>query len=259
MSHPTEIEWMRLKAAELRDLATRDAIVVVPVASVEQHGPHLPVQVDTLLAGEIGRRAARALADRVPVVVAPTVWSGLAEHHMSFGGTITLDLATFHAVLRCVCRSLLRHGFRRILLLNGHGGNEAALTVIVGELTLEFDAPIATVTYWKAAAKAFADILERQKTVRHACEAETSMMLALAPDLVDTGRLSEAKGPSHPEFDQVVGEGAFRWRSFAARTETGVIGDATLASAAKGERLLQAAATSIAEMIALEAFWALPS
>src|SRR3954452_24742605 len=104
MGQPTEIGWLRLKAAELRDLATRDAIVIVPVASVEQHGPHLPVQVDTLLAGEIGRRAARALADRVPVVVAPTVWSGLAEHHMSFGGTITLDLATFHALLRCVCR-----------------------------------------------------------------------------------------------------------------------------------------------------------
>jgi creatinine amidohydrolase len=258
MDSATEIDWMRLKAAELRQLAERNAIVIVPVASVEQHGPHLPVQVDTLLASEIARRAARALAASVPVVVAPAVWSGLAEHHMSFGGTITLDLATFHAILRCVCRSLLRQGFRRVLLLNGHGGNEAALNVIVGELTLELDAPIATVTYWKAAAKPFAEILERQKTVRHACEAETSMMLALVPDLVDIGRLAEAKGPSFPEFDQVVGEGAYRWRSFAARTESGVIGDASLASAAKGERLLDAAATCIAEMIALEAFWTLP-
>jgi creatinine amidohydrolase len=259
MTRATNVQWMNLKASELRELATQNAIVIVPVASVEQHGPHLPVQVDTLLASEIALRAARAFAGQVPIVVAPAVWSGLAEHHMSFGGTITLDLATFHAVLRCVCRSLVRHGFRRILLLNGHGGNEAALNVIVGELAIEFEAPIATITYWKAAAKSFAEILERQKTVRHACEAETSMMLALAPELVDVSRLSEANGPSSPEFDQVVGEGAYRWRSFAARTATGVIGDAALATAAKGQRLLDAAAARIAEMIALEEFWTIPS
>ena len=84
-----QVEWASLKASELRDLAARGAIVVLPVAAMEQHGPHLPVMVDTLLCGEVARRAAQRVSGRHPVVVAPTVWSGLSEHHMPFGGTFT--------------------------------------------------------------------------------------------------------------------------------------------------------------------------
>ena len=83
------VEWLNLKAHELRTLAQRGATVLVPVGSVEQHGPHLPVQVDALLAGEVARRGALRLSESVPVVVAPTVWMGLAEHHMTFGGTLS--------------------------------------------------------------------------------------------------------------------------------------------------------------------------
>ncbi|MCK6410773.1 MAG: creatininase family protein, partial [Thauera sp.] len=78
-----EVEWWRLKAGELNALAARNAVVILPVGSTEQHGPHLPTQVDALLAGEVAHRAARRAAQRTPVVVAPTVWSGLAEHHLS--------------------------------------------------------------------------------------------------------------------------------------------------------------------------------
>ena len=136
----SEIEWWRLKAAEINALAARDAVVIVPVGSTEQHGPHLPTQVDSLLVGEIARRAARLAAASTPVVVAPTVWSGLAEHHMSLGGTLSLDFATFLALLRCICRSLLRQGFHRILLLNGHGSNIAALSVVVNKLAVKLAA-----------------------------------------------------------------------------------------------------------------------
>jgi creatinine amidohydrolase len=116
-------------------------------------------------------------------VITPPVWHGLAEHHLSLGGTITLDFETFYAVLRCVVRSLVKQGFRRVLLLNGHGGNIAALNVAVGELTREFDIPLATITYWRVVEKEYEAILERQRTVLHACEAETSMVLALVPEL----------------------------------------------------------------------------
>ena len=86
----TEFEWHNLKAHELNALAKRDAVVIVPVGSTEQHGPHLPVQVDALLASEVTRRAAAKLAAQgTPVVTLPAVWTGLAEHHMAFGGTIT--------------------------------------------------------------------------------------------------------------------------------------------------------------------------
>jgi creatinine amidohydrolase len=240
-----EIEWARLRAAELRRLAEADAAVIVPVASLEQHGPHLPVQIDTLLCTAVAHRAARRAAERRPVVVLPPVWTGLSEHHMAFGGTITLDFATFHALLRGICLSLRRHGFRRILLLNGHGGNVAALKVVVEELTRELGLGVSAVTYWHHAAEAFRRILERQDNVRHACEAETSMAMALIPDLVDRTKLKEARGPEESVREPEV-EGLYRARPFTERTPNGVIGDPTAASAEKGERLLEAAAAALA-------------
>ena len=121
MSSP-EIEWRRLRADQLRDMARQDAMVILPLGSIEQHGPHLPVEVDSRLGEEVALRTARVLAERgQKVLVLPMLWPGVSEHHMSFGGTITLGYATYHAVIEDICRSVLRHGFRRIVLLNGHG------------------------------------------------------------------------------------------------------------------------------------------
>lgn len=254
------IEWWSLKAPELRALAKQNAVVIVPVASTEQHGPHLPTQVDCLLAGEIARRAAQQASKTLPTIMTPVVWTGLAEHHMSLGATISLDYDTFFAILRGVCRSLVRHGFRNILLLNGHGGNIAALTVIVNELAPELDAPIATTTYWLLAQAAFAKILEKQSNVRHACEAETSMVLALKPELVDMSKAAEAVGPTAPELPDIIGTtAAHRWQSFRSRTSHGAIGDPRAATAEKGERLLQAAADAVAALITNPQFWKLPA
>lgn len=254
------IEWWSLKAPELRELAKKNAVVIVPVASTEQHGPHLPTQVDCLLAGEIARRTAQQASKSVPTLVTPVIWTGLAEHHMSLGATISLDYETFYAVIRGVCRSLVRHGFRNILLLNGHGGNIAALTVIVNELAPELDAPIATTTYWLLAQAAFAKILEKQSNVRHACEAETSMVLALKPELVDMSKAAEAVGPTAPELPDIIGTtAAHRWLSFRSRTSHGAIGDPRAASAEKGERLLQAAADAVAALVTNQQFWKLPA
>jgi len=254
------VEWWQLKAGEINALAERNAVVIVPIGSTEQHGPHLPTQVDSLLVHEIALRAARLATPTTPVIVTPTVWSGLAEHHMSLGGTLSIDLTTFFALLRCICRSIVRQKFRRILLLNGHGGNIAALTAIVNELAVEFDVPIATTTYWPLASDAFARILERQKNVRHACEAETSMLLALSPDLVDMSRAADAVGPTARELPEVVGTDAVhRWRSFKSRTRHGAIGDPRTATADKGEKLLAAAAEAVATIVTNEEFWALPA
>jgi creatinine amidohydrolase len=256
----TQLEWWRLKASELNALARQDAAVIVPVASTEQHGPHLPTQVDCLLVGEIARRAAARASKTLPVVITPVVWTGLAEHHMSLGATISLDYSEFFAVLKGICRSVVRHGFRKILLLNGHGGNIAALTVAVNELAVQLNAPIATTTYWLLAQPAFAGILERQANVRHACEAETSMVLALEPSLVDMLLAQNAVGPTAREVVDVVGSpAAHRWQSFKSRTEHGAIGDPRAASAEKGERLLEAAAEAVGKLIANQEFWALPS
>src|SRR6266404_2598338 len=124
-----EVEWRRHRADQLREKAKADAIVIVPVGSLEQHGPHLPVEIDTLLGEAVALRTARLAAEQEPVLVLPMLWTGLSEHHMSFGGTITLDAEAFFASVRCICQSVVRHGFRRIVLWNGHGGNDNALRV----------------------------------------------------------------------------------------------------------------------------------
>lgn len=244
-----EVEWARLKAHELRALADQDTTAIVPVAAIEQHGPHLPVMVDSRLAGEVGRRTAlKAWEAGHPAVVLPVIWHGLSEHHMPYGGTVTLDTQAFHLAIRGVVTSVSRHGFRRILILNGHGGNITASQVSAQDLSLELGLPIVAATYWLEAASRFAEILEVQDNVMHACEAETSMMMALDPDLVDTSDLAGARGPMGVKFLQ-AGEGSYRWRSLPHVTPNGVIGDPTTASAEKGERLLDAAADALTALI----------
>ena len=251
----TEVFWNRLKAADLVKLAKKDAIVLLPVASTEQHGPHLATGVDVVLCSEACRRAAAIVAGKRPIVVAPTVWMGLAEHHVEFGGSFTVRLSTWHAVLRDLCDAILRAGFRKVLIVNGHGGNMTALNALTVELTRELGAPIATTNYFSMAEERFARILEDQEGVQHACEGETSMMMACAPDLVDKAQLKNAHGP------QMTMRGALMrpilmWKSFRAMTKSGVIGDARRSSPEKGEKLLDAAAETLAARLIAGEPWA---
>ncbi len=248
------IEWSHLTAEALRSLAARDAVVLLPVASTAQHGPHLPTGVDDILVTEVCRRAARQMPADVPVVVAPTVWCGLADHHLAFGGTFTLSLATYHALLRDLCRSILGAGFRRIAIVNGHGGNIQGLAAIAVELTRELAAPIATATYFMEAADEAAQILEDQDGVMHACEAETSMMMVAAPDLVQAARLPDAHGPAFKMLPSLLPT-LKRFTTFDRLTPSGVAGDARRASAAKGEALLAACARNLARRLGAGEPW----
>jgi creatinine amidohydrolase len=250
----SEVFWNRMTVEELRRAASDDAIVLLPVASVEQHGPHLGTGVDTFLATEGCRRIAVAVAKKRAIVVAPTVWMGLAEHHVSFGGTFTLSLDTYHALLRDLCRSILRAGFKKILLVNGHGGNIAALAALTTDLAHELSAPIATTTLYSIAHEtgAYKPILEDQEGVQHACEAETSMMLAAFADCVRQERIKDAFNPKGVRKDRALGNSTPAlnlWRPFAGMTPSGVMGDARKASAAKGETLFDIAAGLIAERL----------
>lgn len=256
MAAETEIEWMKLTAEELNARAAEGALVIVPVASLEQHGPHLATGVDIVCGTGVAHAVARRLmAMGRPVVVTPCVWTGLAEHHVAFGGTVTLDFAAFSAVLRGVVRSAMRAGFKRVMLLNGHGGNAEAVAVVGGECQAEFGIAVAAGTYWHLAGDAFAPILDRQSTVLHACEAETSMMMVLMPEALRADRLPEAHGPhsTRPEGQPAA---MIRRRSFRDITPSGVVGDARAASAAKGEALLDAAAERIADELANASLWA---
>jgi creatinine amidohydrolase len=253
------IEWRKLRADQLREQARRDAIVIIPVASLEQHGPHLPVEVDTILGETVATRTAEKVLSRgQQVLVLPVIWTGLSEHHMSFGGTITLDTAAFFAVVEGVVRSVLRHGFRRIVLLNAHGGNENALRTLVDDLTPRLGVPIIQFTYWYAAAVPIAKILETQGGLSHACEAETSMMMAVHPDLVAIDRIPLAKANTTPDLADIAGGGVHMWRSVGSRSASGVLGNPEAATAAKGEALFDAISTALADKLCNPDLWELP-
>ena len=257
--HRGEVEWRKLRADQLREHARADAIVIVPVAALEQHGPHLPVEVDTILGETIARQtASKALACGQPTLVLPVIWTGLSEHHMSFGGTVSLDFPAFSMLIEGVVRSVVRHGFKRIVLLNAHGGNENALRTITDELTPKFGVPLVQFTYWYAAAAPIAKILEKQGGLQHACEAETAMMMAVRPELVAADRIGLAKSNATPSLSDVVGGGVYRWRTIASRSGSGVIGNPDAATPQKGERLFEAITDSLAKKLCNPELWQLP-
>lgn len=251
-----EVEWRKLRADQLRELAQQDAMVIVPVGSLEQHGPHLPVEVDSMLGEQVALRTARLIdAGGERVAVLPMLWTGISEHHMSFGGTITLDLPAFAAVIEGICRSITRHGFRRIVLLNSHGGNDNALRTLADELTPKLGVPVLQATYWLAAANEIGAILDTQPNVGHACEAETAMMMAVRPELVATDRIKLAKANRTPDAEDIVGAGVYRWRTLSAMAASGVVGNPEAASAEKGNRLLDAIARALAGKLTNAELW----
>lgn len=244
--------WKESTASELRDLAARKAVVILPVASMEQHGPHLAVGVDTILCESVCKLAAEAVRDRMPVVVAPTLWCGMAEHHMAFGGTFTFDIPTYRAVLLCFLKSIARHGFDKVFIVNGHGGNIAPLAAFLPDLVTETGLTLRATTYFELAQPGMPAILEDQERVRHACEGETSLMMALAPDCVRHDKLPEAVGPKQSTPHPL---GVGQYRSYRTFTESGVVGDARRASKEKGEKLAGVCRDALVAVLLDEKAW----
>jgi len=253
-----EVEWARMTAPELRAIATRDgALAILPAGSLEQHGPHLPVITDTASASAAAIAAARLVANEVPVAVLPGLWLGLSEHHLPFGGTISVDYAAYRAMLECIVRSLRAIGFARLLIVNGHGGNIDPLAVASRELAVAYDFPIVATTPWFLSRDKIADIFESDTAPKHACEGETSLMMAIAGDIVKKDKLDEAMqqapAPVHPPA------GFSRFYSFSERAPvTGTWGDPRSATAEKGARFLAVQAEALAEAIRDKAMWSRP-
>lgn len=255
----TEVDWARLKAHELRKLADDDAVVILPIASIEQHGPHLPVMTDTRLGQEVAHRAAKKAYGSRPTVVAPVVWSGLSEHHMPFGGTLTLSHDTFRRVLHDLIEAIVRHGFRHILISNSHGGNIIAMQQILDELAPTSKATLVATTYVTEAGEDLSKYLEDQPSVMHAGEAETSMMLVCEPDLVDMSDIAKIASPMDGKKFLSAGHGSYRWRPFGHVTENGLAGNPARSTAEKGEKMLEAGAAALARLILDPDTWAEPN
>jgi len=230
---------------ELTELAP-EATVVVPIGSTEQHGHHLPVRTDAAVVTAIARRAVPIAAEQVPILLAPTLPFGFAHHHLPFGGTISLRSQTYVDVLTDIGTGLASEGFRRLVFLNGHGGNDPAMRMAADRLVVESKLAlhVAAASYWTAASAVFTEA-EQRPAPGHAGNFETSLMLAIDPDLV---RLDAR--PADPAETTILGRadigGAEFRRPGTWQAGDGRSDDARLATVEAGTRLLEAIVTQVA-------------
>jgi creatinine amidohydrolase len=193
-----ELTWQ-----EIEPLAGPETVVILPTAAIEQHGRHLPIEVDARIVEEVSRRAAEQVVDRVPVLVAPVMWAGVSGYHMGFAGTLTLSMSTFIRVVEELGESLVHHGFRRILILNGHGGNHDPIKIAARNIADRTGVALAAASYWNMAADDLASYqdVEVDAIPGHACGFETAMMLALRPEMVR----NEAMNAGTPDVSRAKG------------------------------------------------------
>jgi creatinine amidohydrolase len=247
------LRWPELPASSNR-------VFVVPLGSIEQHGPHLPLGTDSMIVSEVARRVDAALDGEI--VMLPPVWLGHSPHHRRFG-CVSLDLFPYIQMIQGICRSLVAMGARKIFLLNGHGGNDipckAALRELKSEFAARLDLYIAYAAYWNLAASEFTEIRSSPLGgMGHACEMETSVMLAVHANLVAPG--PHAGGGPHREtghrrIDMLASQPYYIVNDFDELSPNGVIGLPSYADAEKGLRFLDAASSSAIAFIRDFATW----
>ena len=220
-----KVLWQEMRRTEFEKAAKADAIVIIPVASIEQHGNHLPVNTDTNYCFTIAQRAAQAI-DEFPVLVLPPVWTGYSPHHMGHPGTITLKYHTFVELLTQVAASIHAHGFKKIFFLNGHGGNSPIIAAMRRKLAEEEGVSSSIgYNYWDISPtlEEMEAVSETDKGfIAHAGEIETSLQLYLQPELVD--------------MDCAV------WTP-------GVVGDPSTGSREKGEHIVNTAVDALVKIL----------
>jgi creatinine amidohydrolase len=240
---------------KIKQQVAKDKVVVLPIAAIEQHGPHLPVSVDTDLVTQVALRAENKLGD--DILLCPTLCFGSSHHHLSFG-TLSVSVSTYTQLLVDLVESLLKMGFRRIVLLNGHGGNvtpaRQALSILSDKYDETLKPNIALATYWDLAGKSFAGAPPMESpALSHACEYETSMMLYLFPEKVLHDKIERAKRPDSNGYIPWEDDEPYRGVTMVKRTEfissNGCSGEPQLATAEKGKHLLDHAVDALVQFL----------
>ncbi|MBB31476.1 MAG: amidase [Gemmatimonadetes bacterium] len=227
------------------DALPRDVVVLIPVASCEQHSYHLPVFTDSMIGGEVARRVHERCPD--DVLVLPVEWLGYSQHHIRYSGTVSAISETHLLLMMDIVASMVGHGFKKILIQNSHGGNGSNVSVLLQRLMERFQNEEAE--FYSRWAWASGEKLNEIRELGgggsgHAGETETSMIMAIRPDLVRTDRL-DADG----ERDGMRVSGVASYHRFDQRTEHGGVGDPRSATAEKGERFFDASADEIADHV----------
>jgi creatinine amidohydrolase len=248
MSASTEYRYNRLTWEEMNEAIELQKLVILPTGSTEQHGSHMPLDVDLFLVESVCLEVGRRVPDRV--LVLPPIAYGLNLHHIDFPGTVHIEPEVFIAFCLNVTKSVAYHGFRKILLVNGHGSNGPLVDLVARKTVLATDSLCAAVNYFSLAVEDFNRISETP-VMAHADEFETSLYLYLAQDRVRMDRaaadndvrgkyLSSDSTPNYPvRFNDIWG----RW------TGRGVHGDPTAATSEKGEIIFEAAVSRLIEIV----------
>lgn len=236
--------WHELWRHELLEALEKDPVVIIPSGSVEQHGPHCPMDVDISHTQALAVETALGIED-FPVLVAPPLWIGLTHYNMGEVGTITLSVETYIAYVSDVCRSIHANGFKRMILLNGHGGNRAINQVVSTKLAEE-DIWVLAITYWDMSMEILNEHAETDfGFIGHGGEWETSLQLYLRPDMIDQSRM--VADPERPGLSPET----LTFTSFPERRrerEHGVHGDPMTASADKGKLLFEHSKARLTEV-----------
>jgi creatinine amidohydrolase len=240
-----------MTTAEARAAVTSSPVVLIPAGAFEQHGPGMPLATDLVRAEHVARRVAEELGG--PAVVGPAVPVGVSPHHMAFAGTVTLTTTTLAAVVREYADSLYRHGWRKILVITGHGGNNATLGTVGQDLLgthpdLQFA--------WTPLTALAADVvagMDVSEVHGHSGEAETAQMLFLAPHLVRRDRL--ASGTTERAALDPLGAVSTRAGAptlparYDRLSANGVLGDPRRATPEDGKALVDAIVRRIADFV----------
>jgi creatinine amidohydrolase len=244
---------------ELRELARRDdVVVVIPTATLEDHGYHLPIDTDVRLIEAIARGGVERFNQHGPAhaLLFPTAVHGYTPHHMDFPGTVSLRWNVFVESLLDCGRSLCHHGFDRILLLNGHGSNAPLVDLAARLVNLEHRGAVCMASTLYLTTPESAHVLARERTsdrggMSHACELETSMYLALEPSLVQMKRaVREIPDWNENVWNDWPGGGPLSyWPHWSGFSESGVMGDPTVATVEKGRAFLERAQEEASEFI----------
>jgi creatinine amidohydrolase len=256
------MRFEELTSPEVAALDRDRTVLILPLGSVEQHGNHMPLGTDTLLAHSVSLAAAERLNGKVAVL--PPPWYGFSVHHMRFAGTVTLRAETLIAATEDIVGSVVKHGFRRILLVNGHGGNGGVIDLLASTLGHKHygKARIAAVTYFALAREAIAALRRSEMGgMGHACEFETAMIQHIRPELVRT-ELAEATYPDpgspYLTTDLLGGSAVRTYLDFADLSPTGTLGDPLLSTPETGARFFEAAVGALVDFIEDFRTWVIP-
>jgi creatinine amidohydrolase len=237
---------------QVKQLNAADLIVVFPTGSFEQHGPHLPFTVDTDLVTAVANGLEQSLPEKV--LLLPTLPLGMSTHHNAFPGTLDIPQPLYIQLIKEMGLSMSRMGAKRIVLLNGHGGNDIPIRAAMRELKSALpDVRFVFASYWSLGAKTIKEVRTSEiGGIAHACEMETSMMLHLHPDKVRM-ILTKKDGPIHQDIyrkaDMQFARPVYFVNEFDEISASGVVGDPTIATAEKGKRFLEGIVAQVTEFV----------